>query len=195
MVGLVITQEKQEKLKKLGVRDSKTLTTLQREKLYDKILKIVHSYKIIILTPQEIDNALKSDSNNLNWLEAQTGARIINELKPDEVIMDCPSPNIEIFKNYLCTKLEKKVPVICAHHADKNYPIVAAASIIAKVTRDEEIKKLKKKYNINFGSGYPSDENTMKFLKENWRKYPEIFRKTWKPYKKLVKEQNQTKLF
>jgi len=38
----------------------------------------------------------------------------------------------------------------------------------------------------DFGSGYPSDPKTKAFLKENWKKYPEIFRVTWSSYKKVA---------
>ncbi len=195
MVGLVVKEEKEERLRNIGVKDSKQLSPLQRERLYEQILEIADRYKIILLSPQEIDDALNSDNTNLNWLEAQTGAKIVNELNPDRVIVDCPSPNIEVYTDYFLNKLNKKIPVLCAHHADENYPVVSAASILAKATRDAEIRKLQQKYKIDFGSGYPADERTVKFLKENWNKYPEIFRKTWAPYKKIVKDQGQKKLF
>ena len=55
---------------------------------------------------------------------------------------------------------------------------VAAASIIAKVAREDEIENIKKEYG-NVGPGYMSNEVTQKFLKENWDKHPEIFRKSW----------------
>ncbi|MBI5066582.1 ribonuclease HII [Candidatus Woesearchaeota archaeon] len=194
MVGLVVEKSKEENLRNIGVKDSKQLSPLQRERLFDKILDIAEKHKIIMLTPQEIDDALNSDDTNLNWLEAQTGAKIINELKPDEVIVDCPSTNIPAYQKYLSDRLNKKIPVLCAHHADVNFPVVSAASIIAKVTRDREIEKIKQKYKIDFGSGYPADEKTVKFAKENYDKYPEIFRKTWATYKKILSDKGQKKL-
>ena len=47
-----------------------------------------------------------------------------------------------------------------------------------------KIDELKKKYG-DFGSGYPSDPDTVRFLRNNWKKYPEIFRKSWESYKRL----------
>lgn len=66
-----------------------------------------------------------------------------------------------------------------------NYPECSAASIIAKCIREEEVAKLKKKYNIEFGSGYMSDERTQKFLEANHSepKFDKLFRKSWLPYK------------
>jgi ribonuclease HII len=45
-----------------------------------------------------------------------------------------------------------------------------------------------------FGSGYPSDPVTKEFLTKNYTRYPEIFRKTWQPYKDLVNGKKQKKL-
>ena len=53
------------------------------------------------MEPKEVDEALESDSLNLNWLEAIKFAQIINYLKPDKAIVDCPSPNTRAYKEYL----------------------------------------------------------------------------------------------
>jgi ribonuclease HII len=76
--------------------------------------------------------------------------------------------------------------IICEHKADLNHLVVGAASILAKVTRDREIEKLKKSIGINFGSGYPSDPLTQDFLRKNYSKYPDIFRKEWASYKEAA---------
>ena len=164
-------------------RDSKLLTKKKREELYKKYIKKVQ-YKTVIVEPKEIDEAVESDTLNLNWLEAHKSAEIFNELKPDKVILDCPSVNISAYTNYLRKLLNKNnVELIVEHKAEK-YPIVAAASIIAKVTRDMKIDELKKKYG-DFGSGYPSDPQTVRFLRSNWNKHPEIFRKSWESFKRM----------
>ncbi|MEK6835973.1 MAG: ribonuclease HII, partial [Nanoarchaeota archaeon] len=62
---------------------------------------------------------------------------------------------------------------------------------LAKVTRDAQIKRLQFKIKDYIGSGYASDPYTQKFLKDNFNKYPEIFRKTWSTYKRIA---NQKKL-
>lgn len=77
--------------------------------------------------------------------------------------------------------------------ADRKYLAVGAASIIAKVIRDKEIDKLKKKYNVEFGSGYPSDEVTQNFLKKNYDKY-DFFRKSWAPYQNAKNTKSQKNL-
>jgi len=109
MVGLVIEKEKEENLRNMGVKDSKQLTPLQRERLFENILELATKYKIVILEPKDIDNALLSESSNLNWLEADTSALIVNELQPEEVTLDCPSTNTEAYHDYFVNKLEKIV--------------------------------------------------------------------------------------
>ncbi len=88
---------------------------------------------------------------------------------------------------------DKKVKIVCEHKADYKYLVVGAASILAKVTRDREIEKLRKKYG-NLGSGYPADEITQEFIKKNFEKHPEIFRKSWKTFQNLKKTKSQKNL-
>ena len=149
---------------------------------------------IIIIPPKEIDNALNSPDSNLNKLEGIKMVEIINALEGDESIVDCPSTNIKAFSEFLKERIKVKTKLICEHKADLNYVVVGAASILAKVTRDAEIEKLRKKININFGSGYPSDPMTQAFLKQNWNKCPEIFRTTWKTYQKVAQTKSQKSL-
>ncbi len=177
--GAMIEASKEHKLKEIGARDSKELTALQRERLFDEILKLVKNHKIIIIQPHEIDIAVESDTDNLNWLEARKSAEIINTLKPKIAYLDCPSTNIAKYTSYIEKLLNIDTRLIAEHKADAKYPVVSAASILAKVTRDAEIEKIKHKIGQNFGSGYPSDPMTQDFLKKNFKKYPEIFRKSW----------------
>ena len=195
LCGVVVDEKDEHRLKRIGAKDSKLLTPKRRESLFSQIERIAARYKIIIVSPQEVDAALMADSLNLNKLEAQKMAEIINELKPDKVILDCPSTNIKEFTLYLRKHLEnKKIEIKAEHKADVNYTVVAAASILAKVTRDREIRRIKEKIGIDFGSGYPSDEKTQRFLKENWDRYPSIFRKTWISYKRVITPAKQKNL-
>jgi ribonuclease HII len=86
-----------------------------------------------------------------------------------------------------------EIQLVVEHKADFNHLIVGAASIIAKVTREKELEKLKKKYHIEFGSGYPSDPTTKKFIEENWNdpKISSIIRKSWATYKTIVSKNSQ----
>ena len=122
-----------------------------------------------------------------------TNKKLINKIKADKVILDCPSNNINAYKDYVKSFVKKDIKIVAEHKADLNHTIVGAASILAKVTRDKIIEEIKKEVKYDFGSGYPSDPKTILFLKENWHKY-DIFRKTWATYKKVAENKGQRKL-
>ncbi|MBN2421008.1 ribonuclease HII, partial [Candidatus Woesearchaeota archaeon] len=81
--GVLASEEQEKQLMEMGVKDSKMLTPIQRERMFEKIIKIVEKYEIVVIEPKEIDDAVNGkDSLNLNWLEAVKSAQIINKLKP-----------------------------------------------------------------------------------------------------------------
>jgi ribonuclease HII len=197
MVMCICTIEASEEfqLKALGVKDSKLLTPDQRERLF-LLIKSMTKSKIVIIPPHEIDEAVESKTMNLNWLEAETTAKLITAMKPDKAILDCPSNNIKAYTDYVRRHLPEKLrglDILSEHKADVNHPIVSAASILAKVTRDREIERIQKTYNVDFGSGYPSDPRTIAFVAENWNLYP-FFRKSWETYKAVARRNQQKKL-
>ncbi|MAH33641.1 ribonuclease HII [archaeon] len=196
MCGVSVKEEDEKELVKLKVKDSKLLTKEKREYMFDKIQDISYKYEVIVVSPDEVDKAVNNhDGLNLNRLEARKSAEIINLLNPDKAIIDAPSNNISSFREYISNYIKnKKLELILEHKADMKYPIVSAASIIAKVTRDREIEKIKKKIKVNFGSGYMSDPKTVIFLEKYFEKYPKIFRKSWAPYKNISSKKFQKKL-
>ena len=191
MAGVMINESEENLLS--GSKDSKMLVHNVRLAL-DKKIKENSEYKIIEISPKEIDDAVNSKINNLNWLEAQKQAEIINSLNPDKAIIDCPSINLVSFKNYLRKLINKKnIELVVEHKADQNYITCSAASILAKVRREEKISEIKEKYG-DVGSGYPSDPKTKKFIINNYRKHQEIFRYSWSTLKKIVENGEQKKL-
>ncbi len=194
MAICAIKEEDEHLLNKLGVADSKKLTPKKREELFPKILALV-KYELAILSPEVIDSALNDPNMNLNKLEALTTSKLINILNAKKVILDLPTKDGELYKKEIRKNLKDlKIELIAEHKADDNYAICGAASIIAKVTRDREIEKLKHEIGIDFGSGYTSDGKTQDFIKKNHDKYS-IFRKEWQTYKDVVDNKKQRKLF
>jgi len=192
--GVLVDEEGEESLKSINVKDSKLLTPKQREVLFQKIKKLVKKYEIIIIPPHEIDMAVDGHiGDNLNWLEAKKSVEIIAKLKPDKAILDCPSPNLKAYKERILESLKNKTEIVAEHKADVKYVVVSAASILAKVTRDAEIKRLEQKYG-KMGSGYPADPVTKEFLKKNFNNHPEIFRHSWTTMKALKGEKGQRKI-
>jgi ribonuclease HII len=184
----------------MGVKDSKLLSPHRRKVLVVEIKKTVLRFQVVKLWPDEIDSVVQNGGRlrRLNRLEAQTMARVIEALKPDIAYVDASDVSEERFKEHILECLTTKVKIISKHKADRNYPIVGAASIIAKVERDEEIERLKEVYG-DFGSGYPGDPKTIRFLEECIEKsgeYPEFVRRSWKPAKRTKNKKNpsQTKL-
>lgn len=194
IAGALFNSKDETKLKEIGVKDSKLILKNKRKILFEEIKHIAKGYHVIEIPPNEIDEAVFSKEMNLNKLEAIKAAMIINKLKPDKAIIDCPSNNARGYEGYLKTFLiDKDVKLVVENKADFKYAIVGAASILAKVVRDEGIEQIKKKYGA-IGSGYPADPITKEFIKENFMKHPEIFRKSWATFKNLQNAKNQKNL-
>ena len=102
--------------------------------------------------------------------------------------MDAADVNPERFATRVLDGLDVEVQIISEHKADQKYPIVSAASILAKVARDSHVSDLAKTYE-NMGSGYPSDSRTIDFLEryilENGT-LPNCARKSWKTSKDIM---------
>ena len=196
IVGALFEEKQLDKLKEIGVKDSKLLTNEKRIELSKKIKKIAKAIEIIEVKPKEIDEAIMGNNTlNLNWLEGNKIIEIINKLEPNKAIIDCPSPNIEKFKEVLKKQLKNKnVELIVVHKADRDFLECASSSIIAKTMREEQVLKIEKEVKESIGSGYPSNPVCKEFLKNNYDKYPDIFRKSWAPYKKLIKSLGQKNL-
>jgi len=190
IVMLTPTQEKN--LKKLGIKDSKLLTEKKRNEFYKEIKKYPH--KIIKILPDEIDKHVFSKISSLNMLEAITTTKLINNLNPRKVIIDLPAKNKETYVNKIKEKLKRKTEIQAEFKADLNYTVVAAASILAKVTRDNEIKKISKKLNLEIGSGYPSDPHTKKAINKHIIELQLFIRHSWKTIINLKNQKFQTKL-
>ncbi|MEO2151636.1 MAG: ribonuclease HII, partial [Thermococcus sp.] len=120
------------------------------------------------------------------------------KVKPDVVYADAADVDEERFGRELKERLGFKAEIIAKHRADALFPVVSAASIVAKVTRDREIEKLKAEYG-EIGSGYPSDPRTRAFLENYYREhgaFPPIVRRGWKTLKKIeekLKAEMETK--
>lgn len=172
------------KLSLLGVKDSKQLTPKSREELYKKIIALVDDYYVAKISPKTID--ISVENHNLNHLEAKYMAKVISKLNPDMSYVDSCDVNPQRFGKEI-TLLSNNKKIRSYHHADSRFVVVSAASIIAKVTRDRTIEKLRKNHDV--GSGYPSDSKTINFVKSYYQTnqtLPIFVRKSWKPTQKIL---------
>ena len=184
VVGAVYVED-DDVLRSIGVKDSKKLTPRRREAMYDEIISAVEGYSIITLSAEEID--AKRERMSLNIVEMEMFAEAVSRMPVTRVYVDCPDPNEEKFGNMLSGRINN-TPVTARHKADDTYPVVSAASILAKVTRDRLIAEISEEFGENIGSGYPSDPVTIAFI-EKWLKEkgctPRHTRNSWDTVRNL----------
>jgi ribonuclease HII len=174
----------EKKFAEYGVRDSKLLSPKRREALFSTVHRLASTVKVDLISAEEINKAMKNKIS-LNELEAIHFARLFDQFDEDigSLYLDSPDVIAEKFgirvnmssskRTKIANvkmKLEKGKPytkVIAEHKADSRYPVVSAASIIAKVTRDREIRSIEKKLRMKIGSGYPSDVVTIDAVRKH----------------------------
>jgi len=172
-----------ETFRSIGAKDSKLLTEGRRESILSNILKISDYHNFVIIGEEEIDEAVSR--KRLNFLEAKHIASLMQ--KGNSYIVDCPDVNETRFKKIL-SDISGIDDIIAEHKADLTYPVVSAASILAKVMRESEIENIREEIG-DFGSGYPSDPRTINFLMDYYRKnrvLPPHTRKSWKTVKNIT---------
>ncbi len=210
VVALVtIKKSNTHKLTDIGVRDSKLLSRRRRENLYSAIKEIAIDVKVSKIMPAEINETMRRNIS-LNELEATHFARLFNNVLFDVNTLYLDSPDVIPEKFGMRVNLSSNKPtkikgmpfkkgkgikytkIIAEHKADSIYPVVSAASIIAKVERDWEIDKIAKQLGLEIGSGYPADSYTISTIKENMKN--EALRQHIRQYWQTMQEIKQTKL-
>ena len=179
IAGVMIDEKDEEKLRKIGVKDSKMLSPHQREKLYPLIKKIAKDYVALKVSAKEIDELRKTI--NLNKIEAEKMAQIIKTMGADKAYVDTPQVSTEKFKAILLNLAKNHTEIIAENYCDETYPVCSAASIIAKVERDKEVEKIKKIVGFDFGVGYSHDSRSIEFVKKclKEKKYLDYIRHSW----------------
>jgi len=198
MVAIAMKEGELKKLEWLGVKDSKQLSSSVREELFERIHEVVYDFRIEVIEPDAIDLSLREPGTNLNWLEAETCARMVSELDPDTIIIDCPSPNIKAYTDFISSRLSagvrEKAKLVVEHKADVNYVVASAASVVAKVIRDRAVDHIKNEIGIDCGSGYTSDPKTQEFLAKYHETHAHLFRRGWQSYKDVIEKKKQKTL-
>jgi ribonuclease HII len=180
-------------LEALNLRDSKRYTRKRREELEKLILPLVDC-EYARISACEID--AQRVHRTLNDIEAEMFAQVLMRFSTaHKIIVDACDVNAQRFGEKVCLRAGVH-SIISEHKADDTYPVVSAASILAKVERDRRIEELKKTYG-DFGSGYCSDRRTTTFLREYLHregKFPPIARSSWDTAKRILEEYSQCKL-
>ncbi|MDD3398100.1 MAG: ribonuclease HII [Candidatus Methanomethylophilaceae archaeon] len=186
LVVAAVSATDQESLKVLGVKDSKELSRARREAIYHEIVSSF-PYRIVVREAAQIDQDRRTMS--LNELELRMFAEAVGPLAAIRVYADCADVNESSFGQRLQALLPSGMDVISRHKADRDYPVVSAASILAKVTRDRLMDDLSHSMGVDMGSGYPSDPKTISFL-EKWindkGNPPPCARASWETTRRLL---------
>ncbi|MCR4404746.1 MAG: ribonuclease HII [Candidatus Acetothermia bacterium] len=182
VAGVLISGQDEPRLKSLGVRDSKALSRERRAELALQIAGLAQCRSVSI-PPEQLQK-------NLNLVELEASAELIAQLRPDLVYLDVPTHPRGV-ADY-CRKLQRligrHIALTGENHADQRYPVVSAASIIAKVERDRAILALRRAYG-DFGWGYPSERRTREFLRSWYLEHgrlPPCARANWKTVRDLL---------
>jgi len=186
IAGISIMKSEIPKLQSIGVKDSKLLTQKARDKLYQFIIDIADSICVYRIECDEIDKNVFL--KNLNKMEAEVMAIVVNNIQAETIYVDSCDVNPLRFKENIERRIASSPKLYCLHRADVVNGVVAAASIIAKVERDSALQEIRNVY-PEIGSGYPSDSNTMNFIKMWIARYgqaPQFARKSWKPLKNML---------
>jgi ribonuclease HII len=177
----------------LGLKDSKQLSSEERERLFVLIRKKC-KIATVVIPADEID-AIRREMT-MNACVARAHAAVIEKLAPKIAYVDACDVNPLRYAETVRGHLAIPCEIVSEHHADSTYPVVSAASIIAKVARDREIVKLAKKYG-KIGSGYPSDPETIAYLSayiDQHRSPPPIARRSWKTVSAMLAKKSQSRL-
>jgi len=174
-----------EELGPLGARDSKALTPRARERVF-AALGSVGTRAHVALSPRTVDQAVQR--GRLNDLEAEAFAGLIRKFSPSVTYVDACDPNERRFGLRVARLAGGGTRVVARHHADRDVPIVGAASIVAKVMRDEALARLREELGEELGSGYPSDRRTVQFVRDllsDGRAVPSWVRGSWATMQKI----------
>jgi len=193
MVVAAVGCDQENLLPDIGIKDSKQLSPEKRSLLYEEITSTC-SIALRVVSAGEIDSGRKTMT--LNVLLARLHAAVITDLVPDLAYVDACDVIAERYGHMVTNFLGCQCRVVAEHHADKSFPLVSAASIVAKVVRDREIEVLAKKYG-DIGSGYPSDQRTVDFLTAAIQRSgtsPVFARASWKTVEKMIRERAQASI-
>ncbi|KAF5341992.1 hypothetical protein D9611_001530 [Ephemerocybe angulata] len=194
-------------LEEMGFNDSKVLKADTRSSLLDVLSSDPTNlgWSVEVISPQAISNGmLRRPPTNLNKQSENATISLIRQvlasgIELSEVYVDALG-NTEKYQAYL-SSIFTGIDFTVTQKADSKFKIVGAASVAAKVTRDacveswafEEDKGAEtSKWSSELGSGYPSDPNTVKWLKgaiDPIFGFPKLVRFSWTTVKVLLDKQ------
>ena len=223
MVIAAVAVEDDAYLREIGIRDSKSYTPDSRERTFS-LLEENTIYSVEIIRAEEIDT--KRKVMTLNDIEVQAFGHALGKLYHKfsprfgdifEMMLDsityldsCDVNEKRFAVNVADTLIkasgiengardgkEMISRIVSRHKADAKYPVVSAASVVAKTFREKEVRKIKEELGADFGSGYPSDTRTRTYLEDYYREhrdFPPHTRLSWDTVNGIKKKVSATTL-
>ncbi len=162
-----------------GLTDSKKLSEKKREKFYDILIKEAISYGIGVVSNEEIDKINIYEATKKAMYEAIKNTSV----KPEHILIDA-------------MKLNTDIPSTSIVKGDSKSLSIAAASVIAKVTRDRMLIELDKKYpmyDFKHNKGYPTKKHLEAIEKYGIIKEHRLSYGPVKDYKERIENERKVK--
>ena len=190
-----------ETLRKQAYADSKTLSEEERETLFETMKQDENlAWKVDVIGAKELSGKmLRAEKCNLNTISHQSAMELVQKALDEgfhiqELYVDTVG-DPERYKDKLCERFPG-IRVTVKPKADSLFPIVSAASIAAKVTRDHALKNWafeeSAQFDREFGSGYPSDPATKRWLAAHCHRvfgFPSLIRFSWQTCTRILDDQ------
>lgn len=183
VAGAVLPELDLPKLAALNVKESKSVARAKRARLVRELWAFGVRGRAVVIQPNRIDQ------ENLTQLELRAIVELVRFFQPARVIGDPPVPPRAIprFRQSLAKSTGfAEERILFSPKADVREPLVAAASLLAKVVRDGYVRALRQIYG-DFGWGYPGEAKVQEFLAQYMRAHgelPPICRKRWSSVQK-----------
>jgi ribonuclease HII len=177
-----------------GVGDSKAIAAGRREELAAAIRDVADAVGVAEITVGRIDDP----ETDMNALTVAAHAEALAEVavEGDEAYVDAGDTNAVRFERNVASETPLSLDVRGEHGADETYPVVGAASIVAKVEREAHVTSLCAEYG-DVGSGYPGDPSTRAFLREYVSEHgrlPACARESWQTSRDVLAARKQSSL-
>ncbi|MFB6114375.1 MAG: ribonuclease HII [Halodesulfurarchaeum sp.] len=179
-----------------AVDDSKRLDPPRRRSIAESL----HSNADVRIGISEIPvERIDDPETDMNTLTVEAHAAALSAVAADDLagLIDAGDTDADRFARRVESRVASEVSIEARHHADAENPLVAAASIVAKVERDAHVEDLQSRYDTPIGSGYPGDETTRTFLEDYVREQgalPACARSSWRTSRDVLAAAEQTGL-
>ncbi len=177
-----------------GIDDSKRIAPSRRERLAATVRER-GAVAVAEVPVERIDDP----ATDMNTLTVAAHAEALSGVASEGLAgtVDAGDVDADRFGRRVAERVDADLDLAAAHGADGTDPLVGAASVVAKVTRDAHVADLAERYDAEVGSGYPSDPATRAFLRsyvERERELPACARRSWSTCEDLLSAAEQSSL-